>query len=333
MLFSPEEIAKMEKTGTWLEALPKDWAPSKTPRGMMYMEYFSNPVKTAISEAMGQAQAAYIKASVKDGHSFIKTMDSVNKATDMMIKKSKEIFNQIGERKGAIIGTGVKNIVHSQEKQEKMIAQVRELRANPDKFIAKLGQSTDDIQNLSPKAAISLHASAARAVNYLAQNAPETKSQFPLGQDPIPSKQELRIFSEKIHVLDNPMIVFDEIKNHTLTPDHIEAIATVYPKLYQEMKTHIVDGLSDAIAKKQQIPYQTKNMLSLFLNQDLDESITSLAIAGNQSAWKTASHMNNVERQQASGNIRPTQKGLGNIEASTQMMTAMQKSNQRIDRG
>jgi hypothetical protein len=52
-------------------------------------------------------------------------------------------------------------------------------------------------------------------------------------------------------------------------------------------------------------------------------------ILQNQMIIKKASLDNQSQNQAMAGNVKPTQKGLGNLSQNTQYMTSMQKSGQR----
>lgn len=332
MLFSPEEIKVMSATKTWLDALPPRWGPSGTPEGMMYIDKYMHPIKTGVSEIVDAMKAQYVKASAQEIHAINQVESAAKKSIKEIISKSKEIFSGANERKGSAIGLGAKEIARDRSQKEEIINQVRQLRANPDKFVALLEESTKDIYDVTPRTASSIHSAAVRAVNYLAAAAPETESPYPLGQKPSPSKYEMRVFDERLKLLDNPSMVLDELRSGTLVPAHVEAIQSVYPKLYAEMQTAVMDRLTTAIQKKEMIPYQTKNMLSLFLNQDLYASITSQAIVQNQAAILRGDQQQAQEQMVAGGGqVRTTQKGLGEIDKSQQAMTAMQKSSQRAN--
>lgn len=340
MLFTKEQITKMNAAFKYSESQVMTPAavskinPSGTEKAQAARRYFSlNPadlLKSAGQDLAAKITEARLAASAEEMHALSQVESAAIKTSKKIFDGAKDIFNRISDRKGAGIGFTSKEFSVDRSNKEKLINQVRELKVNPDKFVALLEKSTEGFYNAAPKVSAGIHSSAVNAVNYLALHAPETESQYPLGSKPVPSNYEMRIFAERLHVLDNPTSILQELRDGTLVPEHIEAVATVYPKLMQEMQTAVMDSLTDAVAKKQDISYQTKNMLSLFLNQDLDESITAQAIVSNQSAIHRA-HIQDKMQQAQAGGVRPTQKGLGNLDMSTEKMTAMQKSAQRIN--
>ena len=333
MLFNTDQIEKMRATKTWVEALPEDWAPSKTPRGMMYMDYFSSPIKAAMSEGMGFAQAAYLKAhSVEELHSMSRISSVASKITDKIQAGAKGIFKagkDIESKTVGFAGAKIAEKMADHESQKKIISKINELHNNPDKFIEHLEKSTSEMYGAAPETSGAVHAAAVRAVQYLAQSAPEMKSPYPLGDDPIPSKVDIHIFAERVHALSNPTHIMKELRQGTLVPAHIEAVQTVYPKLFQEMQQSVMQELTGAIAKKTPINYKTKNMLSLFLNQDLDASITPQAIMANQVSLGQSQMNSQQQDQMMMAGGKTTQGGLGKMNMANNMKTSMQQSSER----
>ncbi|WP_230691167.1 hypothetical protein, partial [Streptococcus pneumoniae] len=68
----------------------------------------------------------------------------------------------------------------------------------------------------------------------------------------------------------NPVSVFDDIASGAITKEAIETLSTVYPKLYDDMKSKVFDQLTTYGSKKDfTMPYAAKMGLSLFLGTNL----------------------------------------------------------------
>jgi hypothetical protein len=107
----------------------------------------------------------------------------------------------------------------------------------------------------------------------------------------------------------------------------------VFPALFAKMQAQVIDDLAVARAKNKTIPYRTKTMLSLILNQDLDASITAKAITANQAIMRQAAQAGQAEENAMMGAVKPTQKGLSNLDQSNQTLTVAQASATRQLRG
>ena len=220
----------------------------------------------------------------------------------------------------------------SHEKPEKLISKVYEVANNPNVFIDKMSQNTADFEQLMPETYQAMQTTALNAARYLATNAPPVEPDMPLDDMPTPSKSELNLFAEKLSLIKDPVSVLDEISFNTLTPERVEALKGIYPALYQQMQIQLIESLADAKAKKKPISYLTKNMLSLFLGQDLDSAITPQSVQQNQVIMQAATQEREMQEARMSG-VRPTVTGLGKLNLSSQNLTAMQKSSERMERG
>lgn len=73
-----------------------------------------------------------------------------------------------------------------------------------------------------------------------------------------PSQGDLRTWFRYVDAVANPAGVFDQMGNGRLTPEAIEALHAVYPKLYQEFKDRMTSRLAD-----QQTPLTRKHRAAL----------------------------------------------------------------------
>lgn len=335
IMFTPEELQKLKAVKTWVEAMPDRVNPSGTSKALDYFNLTDgNPlnlaagkIKDAISDFITTQR---IQASVDNLHYLNRVAESATRVMKKIELKAKEVFKDSGRVRSLAVQKAAEQFTHKE--QEKLISQVHELNNNPELFLEKLEKETESINQSVPETTQFMNASAVRAVQYLSAAAPMTKNDYVLGQDFKPSKYELAIFGQRAKILNNPTDVLTHLKNGTLVPAHIEAVATVYPKLFQAMQREILTQMADAQAKKKMITQDKKNMLSMFLNYDLVQSITSQGIMQNQAALNASGQPTNQADANMMSQPKPTAKGLGNLNQSANTMTYMAKSAQRMDR-
>jgi dsDNA-binding SOS-regulon protein len=108
--------------------------------------------------------------------------------------------------------------------------------------------------------------------------------------------------------VESPLSVLHDLKTASLTPESVETIQAVYPKLYDDMKLAVMDQLSSHLTKKDaSLPYRHKMALSLFLGQDLDQSLTPESIHTNQTVIAATGMQQN---QGQPGNPNPQAKSI-----------------------
>jgi hypothetical protein len=338
MLFDGGQDSTLKAAETYLNSVPPNFNPSGTSAAESYQRLIgikglNEALAAWASLPIDAVQKARLSASVRsadDVHALVSMEKAAAKTLKKITSSSKAIFS---DQVVGFTASKAAEMMISHEKPEKQIERIREIANNPELMIEKMSKGVEDIHGVAPETAQALQMSAIRAVQYLASVAPETDSPYALGDKPVPSKAELNIFNERMSILKNPSVILDEMNYGSLTPEHVEIVATVYPKMYDMMRSSVMEELVNAVSKKKQIPYKKKNMISLLLNQDMDSSIMAQNVLQNQMLMNKSQQESDAKDMAMGGGIKPTAKGLGNLSSGTQFMTAMQKSGQRIDRG
>ncbi len=97
-----------------------------------------------------------------------------------------------------------------------------------------------------------------------------------------PSDAELASFTRKLSVVLDPFAALDALKDDSLTKDHVEALAYVYPAIYKNLGKRIFDYASES---PKGFPYQSRLKLSLLLGINFDSSVTQQSLATLQSSY------------------------------------------------
>jgi hypothetical protein len=90
--------------------------------------------------------------------------------------------------------------------------------------------------------ATALQNKVASAVNYIAQQSPKSPNPpQPFSKDMWrPSPLELASLARKLEVLQDPTSVLKRLADGTLTNDHVQALAALYPKTYEDIKKAVI---------------------------------------------------------------------------------------------
>lgn len=184
---------------------------------------------------------------------------------------------------------------------------------DPDMVASAIEKSTKDLHDVAPNIAQQLHVIANNATSFLSSKLPATNDHLsPFGTPSPPSETDLAKFENYRKVVENPLISLEQVKNRTISPETIETLSVVYPKLYQQLKESTLKAAYAAKTKEKIIPYQTKQALSMFLGEPIDHALQPQSILSNQALFASSPKPN----QMGEGKEKPRAKGLDKINRS-----------------
>jgi hypothetical protein len=85
-----------------------------------------------------------------------------------------------------------------------------------------------------------------------------------------PSDAELSRFERRVHAIQNPTSIIDELVNGTLSTEAVDAVKTVYPKLFQNIQGRVMQHFMD---NPQTVSYNNRIKLSFLLDMPLDDDL------------------------------------------------------------
>ncbi|MAG59644.1 hypothetical protein CMO96_02530 [Candidatus Woesebacteria bacterium] len=89
-----------------------------------------------------------------------------------------------------------------------------------------------------------------------------------------PNPAEVSKFFRYEEIVNEPLKILGHLINGTLTPEHREALISVYPELYKNMQEEILKGLAQG---KPNMTLPQKIQLSIFMGKPVDPTMTYLA--------------------------------------------------------
>lgn len=148
--------------------------------------------------------------------------------------------------------------------------------ANPIATTDKISRSLGDLGEHSPATATAVVTTTLRGLDFLASKLPPSRQdQFSLQPQLQPktraSDAELSRFMRYAQAVDDPLIVLREAKSGMLTRDHVEAVQTVYPKLYDEIRGSVMRQL---VNSKSELPYARRIQLGILLDIPTDKTLS-----------------------------------------------------------
>jgi len=146
------------------------------------------------------------------------------------------------------------------------------LMNNPDHMERLLSAVGDDIGYYSPDTAQSMKNTLARAVSFLASKAPQSKPMAPGMPDLEPTYTEKVRFARYLRVINDPLLLIDDVKSGVVTPEEIEAVEAVYPRLFEEIQgelAYVFTAQSADEIKPTPMTYKERIALSKILKTDM----------------------------------------------------------------
>lgn len=131
----------------------------------------------------------------------------------------------------------------------------------------------------------SMGSTANNAVQYLQSIKPIPQKMSPLDSEPKVSEADKAKYNRALDIAEQPLVVLNHVKEGTLVPQDMVSLNTMYPSLYEKMKSSLTNELMGAVSNKIEIPYKTKISLSAFLATPLDSTLTPTGIQNNQMAY------------------------------------------------
>lgn len=163
-------------------------------------------------------------------------------------------------------------------------ANLTELQTSPDLLMNRLVKSTARIANAAPAVANEMQQTLTTATQFLLTKLPKSvdsgsgemfKRQYE------PTTIEMAKFERYLQTVEHPLSVLDDLEKGTITSEHVEALKTVYPALYTQLQSQVLEQVASPAGQK--MSYSKKVQLGILLDVPTDESLQSQSILALQS--------------------------------------------------
>ena len=165
--------------------------------------------------------------------------------------------------------------VQNQEKTFKKIKKdLDEVMSNDGAIMARLSETVPEGNEELQR---SLMTTMMRQANFLHSKIPKNPTadlQITYNEEYIPSPTELSKFFRYNQIVNDPLKVMDHLRAGTVTPEHREALVSVFPEFYKNVQEKILEGLAQG---KPNMSLPQKIQLSIFMGKPVDPTMTYLA--------------------------------------------------------
>lgn len=203
-------------------------------------------------------------------------------------------------------------LIPDDKSREKLDDRLKEMQTDPQALFETGGQ----LVHYLPDHGQALSQTAAQGVQYLNSIRPNPVKQHPLDEDQKPSAIQKDKFDRALDIAQQPLLIYQHIKDGTIIPEDVINLKSINPNMYKMMNEKLIHTMTEHIEKDNDIPYQTRLGLSLFLGQSMDSTMTPQAIQATQMVPAT----NNQTAQPGQPQQRPkhSMAKIGQIASSNQ---------------
>lgn len=187
------------------------------------------------------------------------------------------------------------------------------LQADPKILLDHVARATAPISSTAPETATAMGEGLTRGVQFLASKVPKDPSEgLYMGRkhEYQPSSMELAKFERYLQVVEQPTSVLDDLKNGTLTREHVEALEAVYPNMYNRFRTEVLTQ----VREDSNMSYGKRVQLGLLLGIPTDPSMTPLSVLQLQQGFATE-----AQAAQEQGAVNPTVGGTKEIDQASRV--------------
>lgn len=256
---------------------------------------------------------------------------SLVNAVTQVFNTSMKVAGQIEKRASGLFGAGAERLIEEDTPRinDKSVQRLSELAQSPVRLAEHLTEALSPISTDAPELSTAISAQIAKSVQYLSSKIPETNKMGPLNPERIPSASETSHFYRTVGLADKPLNVFNFIKSGTLRRSDLDTLSVLNPNIYEQMKKQVLNKLVTHVSKESlsSIPYPVRYSLNMFLNMDLDKTLSGRSILAGQMA--AAGAQAEKAQKEAMQNTQPSKAGMGKMKSQQNDLTSAQQATQR----
>lgn len=160
---------------------------------------------------------------------------------------------------------------------------LQQLAGNLERVMERTNRITSSMYNDAPETSAMVDTVVSNGVAFLASKLPrQTGGTGVLGvlqQRRMPADYEIAKFERYLGAVERPQSVLEDLQRGTLTAEGVEALKTVYPALYGQVREQVMERLA---VDGDKLSYQKRLMLGTLLDIPSDESLLPQNVLGLQ---------------------------------------------------
>lgn len=273
----------------------------------------------------GAAATADGISSKEAQYGVLKRIESAAKRSAETVSSSVESFIKNNKAASIAIPAATLSITAASNRNNPyhhIIDKAADVQTYPEKMVDDMGNATARLAQHAPNIAQNMSSIGTQAAMFLASKAPKDPNMgntlTPGVHNWQPSQADTLKFKRYADAIYHPLSVLEHVKDNTLSSEEVETIQTVYPQLYKQIATEMVNQLTDL---KKPLTYSKRLTVSRLLGVPYDSSMQPQMIQALQAAHGSAQS----QEQLHNGSSGLNQKGLSKIDKANNAMTDTQR--------
>lgn len=154
----------------------------------------------------------------------------------------------VGIAAGTLSGLSEKDLEKARKSYELV-------QTSPNVLVDKFVSNNKELIEAAPQTANALQQRIIAGVQFLQSKTPHKDQEY-IGEKMEPSRSELIKFNDYVEAVEKPQIVYDQLKQGYLNSNTLEALRTVYPKIYGSIQAEVLAKLPKTLTRAQKIQLQ-----------------------------------------------------------------------------
>lgn len=211
----------------------------------------------------GKSNAAGFKGAVEYGVNVVKGSQIADKAVKSLFKAGEDVLPT--------------SLIPTEKQQQKIDKFLRSAQATPEVLLA----SSRSFGHYLPQHNEAAGETVSRVAQLVNASRPNEDAPGILDAPRQPSQVEKSAYTRKLSIIEQPLVILNDIKQATITPQDVAFMKAAYPSLYTSLSQKMVNEVIEQKNAGTPIPYKLRLGLSAFLGMPLDASISPASIVAN----------------------------------------------------
>ena len=158
--------------------------------------------------------------------------------------------------KAAPVGVAVGTLTSFSDRELKKAEKNYELaQSDPEALLDSFTRKNKDLIEAAPETANALQQRIIAGVQFLQSKTPK-RDQTYIGEDLQPSRSELIKFNDYMEAVENPKVIFNQLKEGYINPNSLEVLRTVYPRIHESIQAEVLAKIPKNLTRQQKIQLQ-----------------------------------------------------------------------------
>ena len=229
---------------------------------------FNERLKKMASGEVGEVAADQAQKGIAEAAIQLPVLERIEKASNkskVSISDAVDGYFKSSRDKRQIGIKGLERFITGRVLDEKEYKDAEEkalmFATEPGTVVENFQKKNKELFDSAPKTAVALGSKLAAATQFLAQKAPKINPS--VFDDTRPSRSEVLKFKNYLDAVEKPYDAINAIAQGYITPEAIEAMEVVYPKMLQEIKTEFAGRIPEFKNLSEKQKGQLSRLLSL----------------------------------------------------------------------